>query len=216
MAFCAASVGDLGVQEGDLVVHVLDGVIEVEAEAARLADSGAGLGLGDGEVGLGLDHGGLGDGDLHLVGLLVELDEDVAFMDAVVVIDEDAGNLAGNARGDKGDVAVDVGVVGRNGVQGFDEQAAADHEHDEQSGSGNDWLPPFSEAAGFDGRRGGRGLYGRVWRRGWRWRGCGRSWFSRRHKTLVIGGIWTKAGDYCEQEPPVRWRGEMKWWSKNV
>jgi hypothetical protein len=32
----------------------------------------------------------------------------------------------------------------------------------------------------------------------------------------VIGGIWTNAEGFCEEESKVRWEDGMTWWSKNV
>ncbi len=47
------------------------------------------LGLGGHQVGLCRRHGGLLDRDLNLVRLLVELDQQVPLLHAVVVIDQD-------------------------------------------------------------------------------------------------------------------------------
>ncbi len=62
----------------------------------------------------------LGDVDLNLEGFFVELDQEVALADAVVVIDEHPGDLSGDARGDEGDVAIDVGVIGGDDFEGAD------------------------------------------------------------------------------------------------
>ena len=65
--------------------------------------SSAGCGPGPGclgpgparpQVGLGGDHGRLLDLDLDLVGLLVELDQQVPLLHPVVVVDQDPGHLA--------------------------------------------------------------------------------------------------------------------------
>jgi hypothetical protein len=56
-----------------LVVDVLDGVRELEAIGPRLGNLSAHLGLGRRQVRLGHFHGGLLDGDLNLVRLLVDL-----------------------------------------------------------------------------------------------------------------------------------------------
>src|SRR5207248_1846263 len=68
------------------------------------------LGVGGGQRGFFLI-------DQDLVRLLVELDEQVPLVYAVVVIDEDLHHLTGHARRYEGHVAVDVGVVGGNRVQ---------------------------------------------------------------------------------------------------
>ena len=50
---------------GDLVIHVLDGVLQLEAQAADLPDLAAHGRLGHDEIGLRGIHGRLLDGDLH-------------------------------------------------------------------------------------------------------------------------------------------------------
>src|SRR5437660_10947118 len=90
--------GDLRAQEGELVVHVVNGTLKVEAQAPYLALCAADLGLGGDEVGVGGHHGGLGDGDWHVVRLRVELHEQVALTDAVIVLDQDRRDLPGNTR----------------------------------------------------------------------------------------------------------------------
>ena len=84
--------------------------------------------------------------DLNLVRFLVELDQQVPLLHAVVVVHQDLGHLAGDAGSHEGHVAVDVGVVGGNRVQrrhhpGNQEVAAdrqADHDRRQQQ--------PFSPA----------------------------------------------------------------------
>ena len=92
-------------------------MLELEAVAPGLGHLALYLGLGRHQVRLGRHHGGLLDLDLNLVGFLVELDQQVPFLHAVVVIHQDLGHLARHARSDEGDVAVDVSVVGGNGVE---------------------------------------------------------------------------------------------------
>ncbi len=87
--------GDLRSQQRDLVVHILDGVFEAESQAARLAFDAADLRLRGDQIGLRGVDGGLGDVDLHLVRLLVELHQQVALVDAIVVIDQNAHDLPG-------------------------------------------------------------------------------------------------------------------------
>ena len=81
-------------QEGDLVVDILHRPLELPPQAARLSQDRSNLGLGGLEVGLGADHGRLLDVDLHLVRFAIELDQQVALLHAIVVIDQDPGHLA--------------------------------------------------------------------------------------------------------------------------
>ena len=83
---------------------------------------------GGDEIGLrGIDRR-LGDVHLHLVRLLVELHQQIALVHAIVVIHQNAHHLAGHARGDERDVAVDVRIVGGNRIERFDKPAnGGDH-----------------------------------------------------------------------------------------
>ena len=102
-----------GPQVGDLVFCVLDGVFELEAIGPRLGDLSAHLGLGRRQVRLGHFHGGLLDRDLNLVRLLVELHQDIALFHAIVFLDQEANDVAGDRlRGDVDDVGLDKGVLG--------------------------------------------------------------------------------------------------------
>ena len=108
---------DVGPQVGDLGVDVLDGVLELEPIGPGLGHQAAHLGLGGRQVRLGRRHGGFLDRDLNLVRLLVELDQQVPLLHAVVVVHQDLAHLAGDPGSHEGHVAVDVGVVGGNRVQ---------------------------------------------------------------------------------------------------
>ena len=55
--------------------------------------------------------GRLFDRDGDLKGLLVQLDQKVSFLYAVVVVDQDARYLAFDARGHERDVTVDVCII---------------------------------------------------------------------------------------------------------
>ena len=72
--------------------------LELPPLAPGLGQDAPDLGLGGLQVGLGVDHGRLLDVDLDLVGLLVELDQQVPLLHAVVVIHQDAAHLAGDPR----------------------------------------------------------------------------------------------------------------------
>ena len=56
-------------------------------------------------------------GDRVLKGLLVQLDENIPLMNTVVIIDQDAGDLPAYASGNECDVAIHVGIIGRDGVE---------------------------------------------------------------------------------------------------
>ena len=86
--------GDLGAEQGDGVVDVLDRLLELPPLAAGLGQDAPHLGLRGGQVGFGGGHGRLLDVDLDLVRLPVELDQQVALPHPVVVLDQDAGHLA--------------------------------------------------------------------------------------------------------------------------
>ena len=55
-------------------------------------------------------------GHLYLIRLRIEFDEHVAFAHAAIVVHEHSHHLPRNARRNKGDVAIHVGIVGRDGV----------------------------------------------------------------------------------------------------
>ena len=148
--------GGARADDGHLVVHVLDGAHELETRAARLPrPPAAHVRVGHDQLGLRDLHRRLPDGDLHPVRLRVELDEHVAFLDAVVVLHEHAGHLPGHARRDEGDVAVHVGVIGGNGVQRVEDFRQRDEQEHRQQREGSDELP--RETPRGRGGRGGRG-----------------------------------------------------------
>jgi hypothetical protein len=60
------------------------------------------------------------DRDLHLVRPWVKLNEHVAFLDAVIVIDQDARHLTADAGCDESHVPIHIGVIGRDGVERAD------------------------------------------------------------------------------------------------
>ena len=63
--------------------------------------------LGEIEVGLGLF-------DFRLILAGIDLHQEIAFFDRRIVIDEKLNNIAGNLRGDGGDVTIHLRVVGGN------------------------------------------------------------------------------------------------------
>ena len=69
------------------------------------------------QVRLGRVDSRLLDGDGGPIGLLVQFDEKIAPAHPVVVIDENARDLAADPGGNEGHVAVHESIVGRNGVE---------------------------------------------------------------------------------------------------
>ena len=135
-----------GVQIGDLVVHVLDGVFELEAIGPGLGHLAADLGLGGRQVRFRHFHGGLLDGDLNAVRLRVEFDQHVTLLHAVVVVHQDLAHLARHAGSHESDVAVDVGVVGGNRVQRRRHPRRKEVSADRQARRGPRQQQPFSHA----------------------------------------------------------------------
>ena len=106
--------------------------------AQAWAYQAADLGLGRDQVRLGRRHGGLLERDLDLVRLLVELDEHIPLLHAVVVIHQHLHHLAGYPGGHEGHVAVDVSVVGTHRVERRidprDQEVTADRQRGHNSG----------------------------------------------------------------------------------
>ena len=149
--------GDLGPQQRDLVVHIFNSVIEVEAQAPHLPFGRAGVGLGCQQIGLGRRHRRAGDVELDLERLLIQLHEQVALADADVVIDQDVHDLAGDARGDERHVAVDEGIVRGDGREGADERGDDEvREGGEEEQAGQQECPAFAGGPSFDRCRGWR------------------------------------------------------------
>ena len=96
------------------------------------------------------------DGDRGPVGLLVQLDEKIAAVHPVVVVDEDARDLAADAGGNEGHVAVHERVVGRNGVEGFHDPRNAERKDAEQDQAARSRDQQFSPPRGAAALRRGR------------------------------------------------------------
>ncbi len=107
----------VGAEVGDLVGHLLDGRFQRPALGCARRLQPAHPRLGRRQVGLGCRQGGPLDRHLNLERFLVEPDQEVALLDAVVVIHKDLAHLARDPRSDEGDVAVDVSVVSRHRVE---------------------------------------------------------------------------------------------------
>ena len=109
--------GYLGPQQGDLGIDLFGGVLKLPALGAELGRQAAGLGFGRHQVRLRLADGGALQRQLHLERFLVELDEQIPLLHALVVVDQHLHHLAGYPRGHQGHVTVDVSVVGAHRVQ---------------------------------------------------------------------------------------------------
>ena len=108
---------DVRAERGKLVSHRFDGVLQIEPIAAGLRYRGMSLGLGGDHVRFCCMDRGFLDRHLNLIGLLVELDQQIAFLHAIVVVHQHASNLPRDPRRHKRHMAVDISIVGRNRVQ---------------------------------------------------------------------------------------------------
>jgi hypothetical protein len=104
-------IGNPGVQQGDLVVDVLECVLQRPAPAVGLRFHAAHSGLRHLQVCRRRIDSRLFDRDCDLKGLLVQLDQKVSPTHPVVVVDEDARYLAADAGRDERHVTVDVCVI---------------------------------------------------------------------------------------------------------
>jgi hypothetical protein len=106
--------GHPGAQQRYLIFHCLHGVLQVPAPAPGLGFDAPHRGVGRFEIGLCRIDGRL----LHCNGvyerLLVELNKQIAFAHAVVVIDQNARNLTVDARRNERRMAVHEGIVRRH------------------------------------------------------------------------------------------------------
>ena len=94
--------------------------------------------------------------DLDLVRLLVELDQQVPLLHAVVVVHQDPAHLAGDPGGHEGHVAVDVGVIGGDRVQHRLHRWDQEVSPDRQAGHGPRQQQPFSPGVRWSPCRGRR------------------------------------------------------------
>ena len=144
-----------GVQIGDLVIHVLDGVFELETIGPGLGHLAADLGLGGRQVRLRRFHGGFLDGHLNPVRLRVEFHQHVPLFHAVVVVHQDLAHLARHAGSNERDVAVDIGVIGGNRVQRRhhprDKEVSGDRQGN-RSRRQQQWLSPSAQCGSGSGR----------------------------------------------------------------
>jgi len=109
--------GDPSVQKGCLVVEVLHGALQFPAPAHGFCFNTARLGFGRLQVRLcGIDRRSLLR-DCNLKRLLVQFGEKLSFLNTVIVIHQNPGNLAADAGGNECHMAVHVCVVRRDGVE---------------------------------------------------------------------------------------------------
>ena len=135
-----------------------------QRSAAGLGQDAPDLGLGGLEVGLGGDHGRLLDVDLHLVRFAIELDQQVALLHAVIVVDQDPGHLAGHPGRHERHVPVDVSVIGGDRVQ------RRFHRGDQEISRRPPGRPrPPPTAAIFAGGAMAPRPQGAAWQKGRRW-----------------------------------------------
>ena len=113
--------GDSSTQKSDFVFDVLDRVLQSPAPGPGLCFDIPHRGFGRAQVrGRGID-GCSFHGNHVLKRLLVELGEKLAVVDTVVVVDQYARDLAGDPRSDEGHMAVDIGVIGRNRAERYED-----------------------------------------------------------------------------------------------
>ena len=106
------------VQKRDFVVDILYGVLQSPAPGPCLCFDIPHRGFSRLQVrGCGID-GRSFHSNRVLKRLLVELSENLAFVHAVIVIHQYPRDLAGDPRSDERHMAVNIGVVRRNGVEG--------------------------------------------------------------------------------------------------
>ncbi len=140
--------GDVGLQQRNLVVHVFNRVIHLEAGRPRCRDHRANVVLGDRQVRLGQVVGRALGIDNNLVRLRIQPHQHIPLADPVVVVHQHFQNVARHTRGDQSKVAVDVGVVGGDGVQGAihnrDAKVCGQGEHHDDDGDDDDAAPADS------------------------------------------------------------------------
>ncbi|MGB8465713.1 MAG: hypothetical protein WCE49_12260, partial [Terrimicrobiaceae bacterium] len=89
---------------------------------------------------------------LYAKGLRIELDEHVAFAHSVVVVHEHSHYLAGNARRNKGDIAINISIIGRDSIQTTQNSRYSDDKHHECDQPSNQKLEAWTLGPGRSGR----------------------------------------------------------------
>ena len=119
--------GNSGAQFGDLIGDVLHGVLQFPAPAPGFRFNAADRGGRGLQIRLGRLDCRLLDGDSSPIGLFVQIDEKITPAHPVVVIDENARDLAADPGGNEGHVAVHERIVSRNGVESVQDPRNANH-----------------------------------------------------------------------------------------
>ena len=171
--------GNPGVQQSDLVVDVLHGVLQFPALAPGLCFDTAHRGLAASQVRLcGID-GRSFSGDCDLERLLVQFDEKISLARGCCRRPEPA-KLAADAGGHERDVTVHIGVVRRNGVEG-----QLEPRNTEPNGAGQNENTRCSKQY-FSSPRGNRLFCGDCARAGKVLRGRRRIGFASRSQICVL------------------------------
>ena len=124
--------GDPRVQQRDLVIDILHGVLQVPASAHCLRFDRACRRVGGLQVCFrGVDRCLL-LGDRNPVRLLVQLGEEISLVHTVVVIHQNAGNLSCHAGRNERHVPIHVSVVRGDGVEHLLDPRDAEHEENRQ------------------------------------------------------------------------------------
>src|SRR5262249_45022977 len=99
-------------------------------------------------------------GDCILKRLLVQLGEKISLVNTVVIIDQHAGDLSAYASSNECDVAIDVGVISRDGAERQSDPRNAEYQggrqhQDSQRSNHQPSLPSWPMLAGgaFAGRK---------------------------------------------------------------
>ena len=96
--------GDASVQKSDLVVEVLHRALQFPAPASGFCFNTAGLGFGHLQVRLGLSHSGP-------IIVILDLDQQLAFFDALKIIHRDAAHVPFDLGAERRDVAANISIV---------------------------------------------------------------------------------------------------------
>ena len=108
-------------------------MLKFETQAAGLPYLTSGSGLRHNKIGLrGVDRS-LFDRDLDAKRFRIQLNEHVALLNSIVVVHEDSRDLSADTRSDERDVAVDEGVVSRNGMPGVKRFRDYDEDQDDRA-----------------------------------------------------------------------------------
>ncbi len=115
-------------QKSYLVFDVLDGVLQLPAPGSvACASIPRTVALAARRSASAVSTAALFTADRVLIWLLVQLGEKIALVHTVVVVHQHPGDLAADAGSDERHMAVDVGVVRRDGVEGCKDPGDAEY-----------------------------------------------------------------------------------------